>query len=346
LKIILISDVQLINLQNITNYKNFSKKNPIINFLYSFNLYNKKQMAYTYSYQSTMTNGIRVYDEKLKKVGVIAATKYFDIVNYYQRLARGAWTYRNFDKIEVTYDGEGSNTLYFGQACNSIALESATTGAAYPNLKLWYRCDEIAPMTGVGDWVGNNQGVAKPDLAGPTRSVTSPPVGTGFLVFNGTNHYMDGTVVSLPVSTLSISFWMKSTATNGTMVSFGGGDAGVIERAVKLSAGKVQIFEKKDAAETSLLSTITVNDGNWHNIVCTIAAINGAWKIYVDNVDVTTGSQNGPGNSNLSVSKFTLGVSYYDATKSNYYAGSLDDVRVYDSVLTAPNIAELFSMKN
>ena len=35
-------------------------------------------------------------------------------------------------------------------------------------------------MTGVGDWVGNNQGIAKPDGAGPTRSVASPPIGTGY----------------------------------------------------------------------------------------------------------------------------------------------------------------------
>ena len=303
-------------------------------------------MAYTYSYLATHNTGVRVYDEKLKKTGAIASTKFYDKVTYYQRLARGSWTYRNFDKIEVLYDGEGSNTVYFGEACNSLALESATTGAAYPNLKLWYRCDEIAPMTGVGDWVGNNQGVAKPDGAGPTRSVASPPIGTGYLVFNGTDQYMYGSVTSLPLDTLSVSFWVKTTATNGTMVSFGGGALSNVERAVKLNAGKVQVFEKKDAAETTLVSTNTIQDGNWHHVVVTIASTNGAWKVYVDNVDVTTGSQNGPGNSNLAVNTFTLGVSHLDGNLTNYLACSLDDVRVYNSVLTPANIAELYAMKN
>ena len=96
-------------------------------------------MSFTYAYQTTITNGVRVYDEKLKKVGLVATTTYYDKVNYYQRLARGVDTYRNFDKVEITYDGEGSNTLYFGEACNSIALESATAGAAYAKLKLRYR---------------------------------------------------------------------------------------------------------------------------------------------------------------------------------------------------------------
>ena len=41
-------------------------------------------------------------------------------------------------------------------------------------------------MAGVGDWVGENQGVAKPDDGvnpGPTHSATTPAVGTGSLVF-------------------------------------------------------------------------------------------------------------------------------------------------------------------
>jgi hypothetical protein len=303
-------------------------------------------MAYSYSYQATHTTSTRVYDEKLKKVGAIASTKFYDKVTYYQRLAKGAWTYRNFDKIEVLYDGEGTNTIYFGEACNNVALESATAGAAYSNLKLWYRCDEVAPMTGVGDWVGENQGIAKPDGAGPTRSTATPPIGTGYLVFNGTNQYMYGSVTSLPLDTLSLSFWVKTTDTNGTMVSFGGGSSNDVERAVKLSAGKVQVFEKKDAAETTLLSTNTIQDGNWHHVVVTIASTSGAWKIYVDNVNVTTGSQNGPGNSNLAVNTFTLGVSHLGGNLVNYLAGSLDDVRVYSSVLSAANIAELYAMKN
>jgi hypothetical protein len=302
-------------------------------------------MSYSYSYQNTITNGVRVYDEKLKKVGLVASTKYYDKVTYYQRIARSEWTYRNFDKVEVLYDGEGTNSIYFGKACNSVALESATAGAAYANLKLWYRCDETAPMTGVGDWVGENQGIAKPGGAGPTRSTATPPIGTGYLVFNGTNQYMYGSVTSLPLDKLSISFWVKTTDTNGTMVSFGS-NSNNVERAVKLSAGKVQVFEKKDTAETTLLSTNTIQDGNWHHVVVTIASISGAWKIYVDNVNVTTGSQNGPGNSSLGVNTFTLGVSHLDGNLVNYLAGSLDDVRVYDIVLSAANIAELYAMKN
>ncbi len=305
-------------------------------------------MAYTYSYQSTHTVGVRVYDERLKKTGVIASVNYYDKVNYYERLY-GSWPNKNFDKIEVTFDGEGSNTSYYGQTCHNLALESATAGAAYANLKLWYRCDETAPMTGVGDWVGENQGVAKPDDGvnpGPTHSATTPAIGAGSLVFNGTSQYMTGTTVGLPLDTLSFSFWAKTTATNGTMASFGGGDTNNMERAIKLSAGKVQVFEKKDGSETTLLSTNTIQDGNWHHIVVTIASTSGAWNIYVDNVDVTTGSQNGPGNSNLGVNKFTVGVSHLNSSLSNYFNGSIDDVRIYNTILSGANIAELFAQKN
>ena len=35
-------------------------------------------MSYTYSYQSTMTQGVRVYDQKIKKVGAIQSVVYYD----------------------------------------------------------------------------------------------------------------------------------------------------------------------------------------------------------------------------------------------------------------------------
>jgi len=181
---------------------------------------------------------------------------------------------------------------------------------------------------------------------GATASTaTGSVLGTRCLTYDGTTQYALGGVTNMPSDKMSISFWIKTTATEGTIFSFGGGGSNNVERAVKLSTGKVQLFEKNEAAETSLLSANTVNDNNWHYITCTIAGISSAWKIYVDSIDVSASAVNGPGNTNLAVTQTTIAVSYVNATLSNYYAGSIDDLRVYNEVLTQSEIDELYAMK-
>jgi hypothetical protein len=289
-----------------------------------------------------MTADVRVYDKKLKKVGAIQSVSYYDPVTYYQRLY-GSWPCRNFDQITIRFDGDGSDTIYRGEPCGTLELESATTGSAYSKLVLWHDFEETAG-TVIGDWKDNVHSVNKPTATPATKS-TSSVVGDSCLVFNGTNQYTLGGITNMPNDKMSFAFWIKTTATAGTIFSFGGGGSNNVERAVKLSAGKVQLFEKNGGAETSLLSSGTVNDDSWHHIVCTIAGISSVWKIYVDQVDVSASTVNGPGNTNLAVTQTTIAVSYVNAVLSNYYAGSIDDLRIYNDVLTTAEIAELYALK-
>jgi hypothetical protein len=289
-----------------------------------------------------MTASVRVYDKKIKKVGAIQSVQYYDPVNYYQRRF-GSWPNKNFDSITVRFDGDGSDSIYRGESCSGLELESATTGSAYSKLVLWHDFEETAG-TVIGDWKNNVHSENKPASATATKS-TSSAIGDRCLVFNGTNQYTLGGVTNMPTTKMSFAFWIKTTATTGTLVSFGGGGSNNVERAVKLSAGKVQLFEKNGVAETSLLSSNTVNDDGWHHIVCTIAGISSAWKVYVDKIDVSASAVNGPGNTNLAVTQTTIAVSYLNAAISNYYAGSIDDLRVYNEVLTQSEIDELYELK-
>jgi len=289
-----------------------------------------------------MVAGVRVYDKRIKKVGEIQSVKYYDPVDYYQRLF-GSWPNKNFDSINVRFDGENSDTIYNGESCANLQLESATAGSAYSKLVLWHDFEETAG-TVIGDWKGNVHSENKPASAVATKSTTSA-VGDRCLVFNGTDQYTLGGVTNMPNDKMSFSFWIKTTDTAGTIFSFGGGGSNNVERAVKLNAGKIELFEKNGAPETSLLSSGTVNDDSWHHIVCTIAGISSVWKIYVDKVDVSASTVNGPGNTNLAVLQTTIAVSYVNAALSNYYAGSIDDLRVYNDVLTTGEITELYNLK-
>ena len=300
-------------------------------------------MSFTYSYQTTLLSGSRVFDQKLKKVGAIQSVEYYDPVTYYLKLY-GSLPNVNIDKITVRFDGEGSDTVYFGESCNYLLLESASAGGAYDKLVLWYRFEETAGTT-IGDWMFNVFGEGKPSGGAPTKLQTGV-IGTGCLNFNGTDQYLIGGVTNIPSDKMSISFWIKTSDTNSTILSFGGHTTHPVERAVKLSSGKINLYETDGASKTStLLSTNTVNNAEWTHVVCTIGGIVSIWKIYVNTTDVSASVVNGPNNTNLPIQKTTVGVTYTNNALSNYLTADIDDLRVYNNVLTQGEIDELYGMK-
>ena len=78
------------------------------------------------------------------------------------------------------------------------------------------------------------------------------------------------------------------------------------------------------------------------NLVGGIASV---WKIYVNTTDVSASVVNGPNNTNLPIQKTTVGVTYTNNALSNYLTADIDDLRVYNNVLTQGEIDELYGMK-
>ena len=139
----------------------------------------------------------------------------------------------------------------------------------------------------------------------------------------------------------SIEFWMNtSQVTGGDQGNWYNG-AGLVDGEVSgvsndfgtsLMSGKVAFGT--GAPDVTVHSTTTVNDGTWHHVVATREMATGAIKIYVDGVledSDTAGTQTLNAFSNLALGRLQPGHSDYD--------GLLDDVKLYDAVLTAAQIA-------
>ena len=84
-----------------------------------------------------------------------------------------------------------------------------------------------------------------------------------------------------------------------------------------------------------------LNDlNNWHHIVLTYS--NGTAKIYVDNFLVNTLNNINP--NNLSVlNKFYIGQEYSGAQSYTYFDGKIDDIRIYNRVLSVNEIENLYN---
>ncbi len=171
--------------------------------------------------------------------------------------------------------------------------------------------------------------------------------------FNGSSSYIAcGTNDRGVTNKVSVSAWIRTTETNNGMWIAGkylfGDDKGYslgVGDNTNSSIGKVA-FGGRDGTGTyhssgyNLLANPKVNDGNWHCVVGT--AGNNLWSVYVDGVHTSqqVGSTVGGLATGANVN-FTIGRNSSPSGGFLWFNGDMDEVRVYNRVLTDCEICTL-----
>ncbi|MBK6296012.1 MAG: hypothetical protein IPF55_18505 [Rhodoferax sp.] len=99
------------------------------------------------------------------------------------------------------------------------------------------------------------------------------------------------------------------------------------------------------ADDAGIMSTNPVNDGAWHHVALSHNFQSGFTEVWVDGVLNSTGTRQ----AGVSMpNKFLgFGVTADDgAATDRYLSGTLDDVRIYDRVLTASQIQAIYTVEN
>jgi hypothetical protein len=159
--------------------------------------------------------------------------------------------------------------------------------------------------------------------------------------FNGTSGN-----VSIPRSVtddFTVMLWVKTTDYGGWAgaqwwagkglvdgeVGGGGADWGTA-----LVDGKFVLGVGSTGGDTTLTSSVNINDGAWHHVAATRNNTTGAMAVYVD------GIQRGSGTGATGSRTFSPGLRIGSLqTGNNFLNGTLDDVRLYDRVLTGSEVA-------
>jgi hypothetical protein len=187
----------------------------------------------------------------------------------------------------------------------------------------------------LGNCVLNAAGVVGAGFSSPHRAV----------FYNGSTSYTQ--IPRLIGSTnFSIVFWVRTTATGGTPNWYNGNglvDGEVSGTAndfgVALVGGKVGFGIGNP--DTTLTSIKAINNGAWHQVAVTRNSGNGAMSIFIDGaLDSSTTGPNGARTSppNLRIGSLQTGV--------NFLSGTFSDVALFGQVLTASQVATLYSAAN
>ena len=156
------------------------------------------------------------------------------------------------------------------------------------------------------------------------------------LYFDGSNDYVS--IPRMVSDDFTISFWIKTVQTGGTGQWYNG--KGLVDGEVGGVAndfGTVLLGSKFGFGvgnpDTTITSTTSINDGQWHYVAATREKATGKMAVYVDGIIESTGT----GSKSVLTSPSNLRIAGIQ-TGSNYFNGNVDELVIYNRVLTSDEV--------
>ncbi len=288
----------------------------------------------------------------------------------------GTWNYTPAadDDTEVTFSYQVTDGSLSVNASASLDITPVNDASA-PTLILstkgqWTFNEAVGSTTTVNGSTDQGGKLNDSDSAGGsqlpvflTASRNATSGNTINFTDNGDRVDLSPDITQALLGTSSLAFWVNTTqkgGVNGAGNSWdlpsvigseqngGGNDIqwGAINNAGKIGFGL--------GNTGGVYSTTTVSDGNWHHITITRDASSKLVQIFVDGKLEAQGSPNdtaftGTLNRLTSLGAtniFANDASGSDLTDKNYFKGQLDDLRIYNHVLTSDQVAAIRSVES
>ncbi len=216
------------------------------------------------------------------------------------------------------------------------------TAPSGPGLVAYWMLDDGSGTTALDASGNGNAGVL---VNGPTWTAG---IVRQALAFDGVDdHVRVEHAGALDAYPLTVAAWVRTGAKRGVQ--------GIVNKYVAnsyngyqlfLNAGTVCAWYFRDAANAvydgtdCTLGAAGVNDGQWHHVAFVVDATGG--RLYVDGAPRASRAWTGTAGPSTTLEPLRLG--YYPglARGSHYFAGALDDVRLYNQALSADDIEALY----
>lgn len=159
---------------------------------------------------------------------------------------------------------------------------------------------------------------------------------------SGSKIYVSNNIYGSSTSTFTVSLWIKCTNTSGEIPIAGNGGTigGTTGYAIYLNSGKLALTFRTDPNQNFYADTTSINDNAWHHVALTCN--NGDFVLYLDNsVNASGTTSNFSGNPTPTYD--TYFGNRWNRNESGVIAGQIDQIRIYDSPLTAASITNLYN---
>ncbi|MET9383108.1 LamG-like jellyroll fold domain-containing protein [Streptomyces sp. NPDC002928] len=245
---------------------------------------------------------------------------------------------------------DGTNTTSKSTA-QSVTVASASDSYASAvrgdGASLYWRFNETSNPYAADSSAGDDSGV---HWNAPAQAVADGAAKSGSSVrYTGSSSqwtYSDK-AHSTP-SAYSLELWFKTTSTTGgKLIGFANKvqlTSTVYDKHIYMTNNGRLVFGVYPGAVRTITTTQSFNDGAWHHVVATEGS-NGI-RLYVDGTLRTsnafvTGSQQSSGYWRVGGDNLD---SWTNVPSSRFYTGLIDEVAVYNNVLTASQVASHYSL--
>lgn len=231
------------------------------------------------------------------------------------------------DEIQILYYNNG----FYSQIVNLIA---------------WYKFDGDSKSM-LNDSSGNNNLLISNSSTDILYDGVNKKYGTGSLSINATTAFLSNTSINLASKSFSITFWLRlsgltSTTDNGYIITQGNATGTRTTIHIQWTGTQMQFafFGNDFFSPTYNYSAM---NNNWVHWGFTYNVSNNQRIIYKDGVQVASGTSGGA--PVPATGTWRIGLA---AVSTGWIAfrGNIDDVRVYDRVITASEAYALYSMNN
>ena len=167
--------------------------------------------------------------------------------------------------------------------------------------------------------------------------------------FNGSSSYINipSAIYSSITGPFTLSAWVKTTSSGSYKIIIGmGGVNGVAAKGLSMwmdSSGVLYASWGNGSTENywNVSATTSINTGDWFHVAITVDGLtNPVVKGYVNGVAEGSGST---GTDSISFdTSFTIGARDMGGTVASYWDGSIDQVRIFSSALSATQVTSLY----
>ena len=256
--------------------------------------------------------------------------------------------------VRVKYLSSASNTTIYVWYNNpsATALDVASVNGQYAvwdpkaSSRLY---SEVYHMNGTGNVSDSTSNQKTATNNGTTSS--SGKIGSARQFDGASSQYLSN-ITNLTVDDFSVAFWVKTTATsltgtqwfNGTPIvsADSGWGSSVPEWSIAYLNSAVAFgINQTGGNDYTIISSATINDGNWHYVVCTRVRSTGALAVYIDGVSSATGSSHTVSlnsSSTINVGRF---VSF-----ARYFTGYVEEIWLMPITITSAQITSQYNSQN
>ncbi|MHC4582027.1 MAG: LamG domain-containing protein, partial [Planctomycetota bacterium] len=198
-----------------------------------------------------------------------------------------------------------------------------------PNLIGWWKLDEGSGTVAL-DWSGHENHATLVDGPQWVEGYFG-----GALEFSGTNYAtMDPVADDIKDDDITLSGWVKTTDAHGLWLSCNTGGRGNVAL-WSIDNGQATMYDGSESAYEGYSNTV-VSDGEWHMLTYVRSGPTG--YIYVDGIMENT---HAAGYSFSATDLWSLAMEWDSGGASDFLVGIVDDVRIYDTAMTADGVKQI-----